>query len=150
MKLVRWTPSRTGREWFAMQEQLNRIFDDMLARPAFSDDLAPLFAPPADIHETAEEFVVRMDLPGMTLQDIKVSLAGETLVIRGERKREKVENGVTPHRSERLYGAFERAFELGAPVRGDAVHAAYRDGVLEVRVPKAEHARVREIQIQSS
>ena len=150
MKLIRWTPARSGRDLLAVQEQLNRMFEDVFSRPAFADDLAPLFAPPADIHETADEFVVHMDLPGMTLKEIKVSLAGEMLVIRGERKSEVPAEGVNRHRVERVYGAFERTFELGAPLRSDSVQATYRDGVLTVRVPKAEHAKAREIPVQSS
>jgi HSP20 family protein len=150
MKLIRWTPARTERDVQAFQNQINRMFEDVFARPAYSNDLAPLFAPPADIHETPEEFVVNMDLPGVTLNDIKVSLAGDTLIIRGERKVETTDKEINRHRVERVYGEFERSFELGTSLRGDAVNATYRDGVLTVRIPKAEQARVREIEIRSS
>ncbi len=149
MRLTRWTPARSGRDLMTVQDELNRLFEDVFARSPFANDLAPLFAPPADIHETPEDFVVKMDLPGMTLKDVKVSLAGDTLTIRGERKEEKVENETHRHRVERVLGAFERTFELGAPLSSDRVKATYHDGVLEVRVPKAETAKVREIEIQS-
>jgi HSP20 family protein len=112
--------------------------------------LAPLFAPPADIHETADEFVVKMDLPGVSQKDIKINLTGDALVVRGERTQEKTENGVSRHRVERVYGSFERAFTLPASLRGDRVKATYKDGVLEIHVPKAEEAKVREIEIQAS
>jgi HSP20 family protein len=91
--------------------------------------------------------VIKADLPGVSQKDVKVSLMGDTLVIRGERRSEKNDE-TTPLRIERSYGMFERSFTLGAPVRSDQVKATYRDGVLEIHVPKAEEARLREIDIQ--
>ena len=92
---------------------------------------------------------MRADLPGLTQKDVTVSLIGDTLTIRGERKHEKSEKSGTALRIERNLGAFERSFTLGAAVRSDAVKATYRDGVLEIRVPKAEEAKPREIEIQA-
>jgi HSP20 family protein len=101
-----------------------------------------------DVEETPEDFVVRMDLPGVAQKDVKVSLMGDTLTIRGERKHEAEHKEGSWHRVERAYGSFERTFTLGAGVRNDKVKASYKDGVLEVRVPKAEEARLREIEVQ--
>ena len=150
MALIRWMPARTGRELVSFRDSFDKLFDEMVTSSPWAGDLAPLFAPPADIHETADEFVVKMDLPGVSQKDIKINLTGDALVIRGERTQEKTENGVSRHRVERVYGAFERAFTLPAPLRGDKVKATYKDGVLEIHVPKAEEAKVREIEIQVS
>ena len=150
MTLIRWRPARNGQELVSLRDTFDKIFDDMVTGSPWAGDLAPLFAPSADIHETADAFVVKLDLPGVSLKDIKVNLTRETLVIRGERAQEKTENGVSRHRVERVYGSFERTFVLRAPLRGDEVKATYKDGVLEIRVPKAEEAKVREIEIQAS
>jgi len=146
MALIRWMPPRS----ISLRDSFDKLFDEMLTGSPWAGDLAPLFAPPADIHETADEFVVKLDLPGVSLKDIKVNLTGEILSIRGERSQEKTENGVSRHRVERIHGSFERTFVLRAPLRGDQVKASYKDGVLEVHVPKAEEAKVREIEIQGS
>ena len=150
MRLTRWTPNRSGRELVTVHDEFNRMLEDLFGAPTYSNDLAPLFAPPADIHETPEEFVLTMDLPGVSPNDVKVTLSGDTLMIRGERKDEKAGSGTTRHRVERVYGSFERTFQLGAPVRGDQIKAIDRDGVLEVHVPKAEEARVREIEVRTA
>ena len=144
MAIMRWNPS-SARDLVSFQDEVNRIFDQLQGRGSRSD--SQLFAPPADIEETAEEFVVRLDLPGVSPKDVKISLMGDTLTIRGARHY-STSNGGNLHRSERAYGTFERAFTLGTSLRSDNVQATYRDGVLEVHVPKAEEARVREIEVQ--
>ena len=144
MALIRWSPSPV-RDLVSMQEEMNRIFDGVFNRTQLSQGLP--FTPVVDIDETPEEFLVRVDLPGIAQKDVKVSLMGDTLTIRGERKQENKDAG-NPLRAERVYGAFERSIALGAPVRGDQVRATYKDGVLEIHVPKAEEARQREIQVQ--
>jgi HSP20 family protein len=148
MTLMRWSPTWTSRrDVFGIQDEVNRLFDTFYGRSQTRTD-GMAFTPTVDIEETAEEFVVRADLPGVPQKDVKVSLMGDTLTVRGERKYETHENESTVHRVERVYGTFERSFTLGAPVRNDKVKATYRDGVLEIRVPKAEEARLKEIEIQ--
>jgi HSP20 family protein len=148
MTLMRWSPRLTQpRELAGIQEEVNRLFDQFFGHvPQRSN--GTLFAPTVDIEETAEEFILRADLPGIQQKDVKVSLMGDTLTIRGERKYESSQKDGTVHRVERAYGTFERSFTLGAPVRNDQVKATYRDGVLEIRVPKAEEARLKEIEVQ--
>lgn len=149
MTLVRWTPAFTpSRDLITMQDEVNRFIDSFFRSNGRRAEAGP-FTPLVDIEETAEAFVLRADLPGVPLKDVKVSLMGDTLTIRGERQEEKTEKTGSALRVERSTGNFERSFTLGAPVRSDAVKATYRDGVLEVRVPKAEEARLREIQIQT-
>jgi HSP20 family protein len=149
MTLVRWTPAyRPARDLTTLQDEANRFIDSFFSSHAPRSGAAP-FAPSVDIEETAEEFVLRADLPGMAQKDVKVSLLGDTLTIRGERKEEKSATQGALLRVERNSGMFERSFTLGSAVRSDGVKATYRDGVLEIRVPKAEEARLREIQVQA-
>ena len=91
---------------------------------------------------------MRADLPGMSQKDVKVSVMGDTLTIRGERRQASTHKEGNLRRTERVHGIFERSFTLAAPVKGDQVKASYRDGVLEVRVPKTDEARLREIEVQ--
>jgi HSP20 family protein len=149
MTLVRWTPAFTpSRDLITLQDDVNSFIDSFFRANGRRVTASP-FTPLVDIEETPEEFVLRADLPGVPQKDVKVSLMGDTLTIRGERHEEKTEKSGTSLRVERNAGLFERSFTLGAPVRSDAVKATYRDGVLEIHVPKADQARLREIQIQT-
>jgi HSP20 family protein len=150
MTLVRWSPTRITplRDLTNIQDEMQRLFDGLFTRGTLQGDLSAIFTPAVDIEETPEEFVVRVDLPGVAQQDVKVSLMGDTLTIRGERRQESPAKVGNQHRLERVHGTFERSFTLGTPVRSENVKAQYRDGVLEVRVPKAEEARMRQIEVQ--
>ena len=151
MTVIRWNPATLTplRDLPIIQDEVNRLFDNFLTRGSFRGDLSAGFTPSVDIQETAEEFIVRADLPGVSQKDVKVSLMGDVLTLRGERRQEESTRDGSHHRLERIHGTFERSFSLGAPVRNDQVKAQCRDGVLEVRVPKAEEARVREIVVQA-
>lgn len=150
MPIIRWNPSSVSpaRDHFTVRDEFDRLFENLFSRAIPRNDVAPRFTPAIDIEETAGEFLVRADLPGVAQQDVKVSLMGDTLTIRGERKRDASRPEGSMHRVERVHGSFERSFTLGAPVRNDQVKAGYRDGVLEIHVPKAEAAKLREIEIQ--
>ena len=150
MTLIRWSPTRLApmRDLPSIQDEVNHLFDSFFTRGSLRGDLNAVFTPSVDIEETAEEFVIKADLPGVSQKDVKVSLMGDTLTIRGERKQETTAQDGSHHRLERVHGTFERSFSLGTPVRNDKVKAQYRDGVLEVRVAKAEEARMREIEVQ--
>jgi HSP20 family protein len=106
--------------------------------------------PSADVGETEDGFDIRLDLPGIEKGGVKVSVFGDTVTVRGERKVESKEKGENWHRVERSSGVFERSFTLGVALDADKVKASYKDGVLAVRVPKAETARPREIEVDIS
>ncbi len=147
MPLIRWTPRRTSTEVTAFQSEIDRLFDDLL-RAAPVPQQRPVLTPPVDVVETPEAYVFRADLPGVDGKAVKVSVSGDTLTFRGERQREAPQKDGAVHRVERSYGVFERSFTLGTPVRADQVRATYRDGVLEIHVPKADEARARDIEVQ--
>jgi len=144
MTLIRWNPARTLSNPVA-RDEMDRLIDGFFGRPL--GEPAP-FAMPVDVAETANDYVLRADLPGVAQKDVKVTLTGDTLTLRAERKRETGSHEGQVHRSERAHGVFERTFRLTEPVRGDQVKATVKDGVLEVRVPKADEAKVREIEVQ--
>jgi HSP20 family protein len=148
MTITRWSPLTLSPARRLLGADLDRLFDGLFTQTPSRGDLAPVFAPAVDIEETADEFVFKADLPGISQKDVKVNLMGDTLTISGERKQESETKNGGMHRSERIYGAFERKFRLGTPVRSDKVKAQYKDGVLEVHVPKAEEAKLREVEVE--
>lgn len=148
MAITRWSPLTLSPARDLWNEEITRLFDGFFTSRPWHGDLAPAFTPAVDIVETADEFVFRADLPGVSQKDVKVNLLGDTLTIRGERKQESETKNGGVHRTERIYGAFERRFKLGTPVRNDQVKAQYKDGVLEIHVPKAEEAKLREVEVQ--
>jgi len=144
MALVRWSPVRSG---FTPQQELSRFVDDFFGR-RFDFEDSTTWHPVVDVEETPEAYHVRTELPGLRLEDIKITVADNALSIRGEKRREEEKKGTTYHRVERVYGSFERSFSLGHAVAADKIEATYRDGVLEVSIPKAEEAKAREIQVK--
>ena len=147
MAIIRWNPQGPPmRDLVTMHEEMNRLFDSAFGRPGAR--AAFDFAPVVDIEETPEQFVIRADLPGVAQKDVKVHVMGDTLTVRGERRQDCSEQDANWLRCERAHGTFERAFTLGSPVKADQVKASYKDGVLEVRVPKAEEAKLREVEVK--
>ena len=147
MSLVRWIPRRNGQS-VALDTELDRLFEGFF-NPAPSRSDWGALTPAVDVEETTDAYVFRADLPGMSAKDVKVTVHNDTLTLRGERKREEKSSEGSVHRAERSYGAFERQFKFNTPIRGDQVKASYKDGVLEVHVPKADEARAREIEVQA-
>jgi HSP20 family protein len=120
-----------------LQDELDRLFESPLKG----------WSPALDVHEDKDSFVVRTELPGLKREDIEVSLHDGALIISGERKVEKVEEGVEVHRQERYFGKFQRALALPTPVAADKIKAQYKDGVLTVTLPKVEEAKPKQIDI---
>ena len=143
--LVRWNPLR---EAVSFQDEVNRMFGDVLGRRFAGEEGSTLWQPPVDVEEQPDKYSVHVELPGMRLEEIKITLEDNRLVIRGEKSRMEEKKGATYHRVERLFGAFERAFTLTHAVKSDKIDAIYKDGVLEITVPKAEEAKAREIPIK--
>ncbi|HYO78475.1 MAG TPA: Hsp20/alpha crystallin family protein [Thermoanaerobaculia bacterium] len=131
----------------ALQTQLNRFFEPF-ARFAVGDEdlVSGAWAPAVDVAETQEKIFVRAEVPGMRQEDIQIEFENGLLTLRGERKLEKVE-GVTWHRVERIYGNFSRSFTLPRTVDPEKITATYREGILEVEVPKREEAKPKQIRI---
>jgi len=105
--------------------------------------------PAFDISETANEIHVKAELPGMDPKEIEITVTGDLLTIKGEKKEEKEEKGENFHRRERRYGSFSRSFRLPVEVKADTINAGYKDGVLTVTLPKAEKEKARRIEVTS-
>ena len=145
MKLVRWDPFL---ELMAMNGRLNRA----LADPAASrtEDAFGAWVPAIDIFERPDHLVIRAELPGVSREDMDVRIENGVLTLRGERKREEEINEDNAFRLERAYGSFTRSFSLPRTVDASKVTAQYRDGVLEVSVPKQETAKPKKVEIRAA
>ena len=146
------------REWehpFAsFQKEMNKLFDDFFGGfdltpwPHSEGRLAATFTPRVDVSETDKEIKVSAELPGMDEKDLDVSLTRDTLTIKGEKKRENESKEEDTYRSERYYGSFSRSMTLPAAVDANRIEAGYKDGVLEIVIPKSEEAKPKQIKIQ--
>lgn len=131
-------------------EGVEERFEDFLRRP-FSlagsawwpglKEVGGEIAPSIDIFEEGDDVVVKAELPGMKKEDIEVDLSGDAITISGEKKEEEKVERKGYYRHERSYGSFARSFTLPSEVRADEAKAEFKDGVLEIRVPKTEEAR---------
>jgi len=134
------------RELTDMQTEINRAFDAYFGpRPATRERT---WAPAIDVYETRDDLVVAVELSGVREKDIHLSMAGDVLSLRGQRGGAADAREENYHRIERWSGPFERHVQLPIPVQADRIRASYRDGVLEIRLPKLPEVRPREIKIE--
>lgn len=145
--LTRFDPFR---EMVSLRQAMDRLFEDSFVSPLSWRSLeGDAISPALDVHQTADEIVVTASLPGIKPEDVKITLTGQTLQIRGELKAdEKVERDQYLYR-ERRYGSFSRQLELPVRVEGDKSQAEFQNGVLTLRIPKAEEVKPRQIQIKA-
>ena len=137
-----------GMEIYRPNRQLNDLFSKFFEETA-SAPQTQTWTPTSDVFETEDQIRIYLDLPGMTRENLDIQLTGNnTLTIRGERKFEEVEKAAY-HRVERFYGNFARSFALPKNVEADKIKATFKDGVLELVLPKAESAKPRKISINS-
>ena len=151
MKLVRWNPAR---ELSPFENEVGHLFR------SFWENAEPLttggtlqFLPPLDVSETKDAYRVTAELPGMTQDDVKVSVLENSLMLKGEKKsgsetKDSGPGGATAHRSERRYGRFERILQLASRVDRSRISATMKNGVLEIVIPKTEETREREIDVE--
>lgn len=145
MAIVRWAPFQ---DLVGVQDRVNRIFNDLHGRQ--NDDVMTrgTWAPPVDIYQDgARGIVIKAELPSMTRDEIDVTIEGNTLTLRGEKKLEREVTEEQYHRVERSYGAFSRSFSLPPTVDVAKVSADYKDGVLTIKLPVREEAKPKQIKV---
>ena len=143
MELVRWEPFAGFGD---VRSVFNDLFDENFGRSSAQPSISKWY-PAVDVLESKESYLIRAELPGMKREDIKVEVKDGTLVLSGERKSEKPAEGVEYRHAERVAAKFWRSFSLPETVKQDSIEATYKDGILEIRVPKAEEAKPRQIEI---
>jgi HSP20 family protein len=152
MGVERWRPFRFERvdpfrDLLEMQSEM-RAMEQVYGRQARPGAVDRVWAPAVDMYETKDDLVVSAELPGVKEKDIHLSIVGDMLSLRGQRMADQQVRDEQYHRIERWSGSFERHIQLPIPVQSDRVRASYRDGVLEIRLPKVEEVKPREIKIE--
>jgi len=139
-----------------MEQEMERWFDDFMGRPwrrlGLPDwwrrrELIPR-QPAIEISEEKEQVIIKAEIPGLKKEELQVSLSDSFLTISGERKEEEEKKGKGYYYSERSYGSFSRSIQLPVEVKADKVSASFKDGVLEVRLPKTEQAKQQGVTIK--
>lgn len=144
MNLVRFDPFRDLEE---MSTRLNKFFGQSAARQPEVDGFAD-WAPAIDVQETDKEYLVKADLPEVQKDDIKVGIEDSVLTVQGERKQEKEEKNKKFHRIERSYGKFVRRFTVPLGIDESKVSAEFKDGVLNVRLPKSATTKPHAVEVK--
>ena len=150
--LTRWNPFR---EMEDMQRHMSSLFDWSPFRRSNvagqeENITVPEWAPLVDIAEDAKEYLIKVELPEVQKNDVKVTVEAGTLTISGERKTEKEQKDRKYHRVERFYGRFERSFAIPDDAEASDVKAEFKDGVLRVHLAKSEKARPKQIEVKVS
>jgi HSP20 family protein len=146
--IVEWKPFR---EVSRLRREMDRLWDEFFgpARRAFRP-LEAEWAPAVDVSETPDKVVVKAEVPGMEAKDIDISLSGDVLTIKGEKKSEREEKKENYHLVERTYGSFARSLRMPVAVNADKIEATYKKGVLTISCPKKEEVKPKAIEIKAT
>ena len=147
MALIRWEPVA---ELGTIQNEMNRLFNNLFDQPnqaGRNGGAGPRWIPAMDLVEAGDHYVLRADLPGLSDEDVNVQLEDNVLTISGERKAEHETQQEGYYRLERAFGGFSRSLALPEGVDPDGVQAHFDRGVLEIRIPKPEQKKPRQVQI---
>ena len=152
MALIKWRPANRldpFADLMGVRSEINRLFDSMTGHGGLEN--VKLFdgdwAPAVDVFENDDKVVIKTELPGLSEKDIDVDILGDTLTIKGMKKKEDEKKGRHYHRLERVYGSFHRSVTLPGEVASEKAKASFKNGVLEIEVPKKEEAKPKQLKI---
>ena len=153
MTLIRWRksdwPARPSFERLSkLRDEMDRLFKSPFTTFARPSQFLNGWAPAIDLYEDKDHLIVKVEIPGMTKEEIEVSLRDGVLSISGERKRDESHHQAGVYRSERSLGRFQRIVTLPKLVEAEKVKANYKDGVLTITLPKTEEAKPKQIEIK--
>jgi len=151
MDLIQWRDGVADpfRGFEDLQAEINKLFD-LSRSPEPRGIFERTFSPALDVVENAESYGVMCDLPGLDIKDVEISLAGNVLTIKGEKRKEAKGEGQSIYREEVRSGRFQRTLQLPAPVEPDKIEAVLKDGVLKIILPKREEHKARQISVKSA
>jgi HSP20 family protein len=145
MSVVRWDPFKNI---VALQDRINRLFDDAFPSRADEEDLsACAWRPLVDIYDGDNGIVVQVDLPGVKKEDVAVEVKNNILVIQGQRQVDMAVGEDRYYRRERSCGTFQRSFSLRSAIAPDSIKASFKNGVLTIELPKPEEERPKKISV---
>ena len=144
MNLVRFDPFRDA---VSFQNRMNRFFEPFLRT---STEDCGTWLPPVDIREDGAAIRLQAELPGLKQEEIEIHIENNILTLKGERKQENEVKEQDYHRVERSFGSFSRSFSLPTSVNSEKVQAVYKDGILDITLPKSESSKSRKIKVTTN
>ena len=146
MALVKWEPFRDVGE---LQHRINRIFDDSFGRSREMNDEMNLRAwrPAVDIYEAENGIVVAVELPGVSKESVSVEVKDDVLTLTGERLANPAISEDSYYRRERLFGPFKRSFTLNQNIKPDQIKATFKDGVLQIEIPRPVQEQPKQVTV---
>ena len=146
MALVKWDPFRDVAE---LQNRINRMFDDSFGRSRELDDEMNLKAwrPAVDIYEAENGIVVAVELPGVSKESVAVEVKDDVLTLKGERLANPAISEDCYYRRERLFGPFKRSFTLNQNIKPDQIKATFKDGILQIEIPRPVQEQPKQITV---
>ena len=145
--LVRWEPFR---DMVNLRGRMDRLFDQLAGHPWENNEglAATPWNPPVDVYETNGSIILKADLPDVKQNDVEIAIEGNTLTIKGERKRESEVQEKSYYRIERSYGTFTRSFTLPPTIDTEKIDASFSQGVLKLTLPKREESKPKQIKVK--
>jgi len=151
MTITRWNPAK---ELISVEKEFSKLFDSFnnrfgLKSSKEDEDFAnAVWSPLTDIKEDENKYSLHLDLPGVKKEDVKITFNNGQIAISGDRNFEKEENNSKYHRVERAFGKYYRAFSLPEKIMEDKIEAEFKDGILNISIPKAEEAKPKQIEVK--
>jgi len=146
MSMIRWDPFD---DLASLRESMDKLFDEFFTRrPDRRAGVPVAWQPAIEAYETENDIVVRAELPGIDPNNVEITVAQDALTIKGEARSEQEDKRRNYYRRELRYGAFVRSLALPAGVQGDQAKASYKNGILEIRVPKSERAKPKTVKVE--
>ncbi|MBM4463195.1 MAG: Hsp20/alpha crystallin family protein [Chloroflexi bacterium] len=147
MTMMRWDPFK---EMMSLRQAMDRLFEDSFVRrphwwPALAEGALPLSL---EMYQTASDVVVKAAVPGVKPEEVDISITGDTLTIKGERKEEKEVKEENYFLKEHVYGSYNRTIILPAPVQADKAEAVFENGILTLTLPKKEEVKPKQVKIK--
>jgi len=142
------TPWRPFGELTSLRREMDRLWENFFGERPLGRIWEREWAPSLDMSETKDNYVVKAEVPGIDAKHIDISLTGDVLSIRGEKKQEKEEKEEDFHLVERNYGSFSRSVRIPAEVESNKIKASYKNGILTITLPKSEKVKAKEVKIK--
>lgn len=145
MELTPWKPIK---DLLPLRREMDNLFKRFFGESSLAESLGGGWVPSVDVSETEDSYFIKAEVPGLEAKDIDVSIVGDRLTIKGEKKKEEEKSGEQFHSVERFFGSFQRSFTLPATAQSDKTEASFEKGVLTITIPKSEEAKSKTIKVE--
>ncbi len=145
MEIIPWRPFG---EVSSLRKEMDNLWNRFLGETSFPGLVSQEWLPSVDISETKDTLLIKAELPGLEAKDVSITVSGDLLTIKGEKKQEEEKKDEHYYCSERYYGSFQRSIRLPVNINTDKVDATFEKGILQVALPKTEEAKKKEIEIK--